>query len=60
MSYTDRLQKDNVKIISLTEGLGGYTLLIKDPFNNIIQIECDIFEDDHIKDVSNWPFYHRL
>ncbi|OWP79752.1 hypothetical protein [Flavobacterium oreochromis] len=62
LSLVNKMYIDGIEILSLMETLGGYVLQIKDPFNNIIQIECENFGDDNIKsiDTSKWDFYKRL
>ena len=62
LSFVNRLYNDKINILRLSETLGGYELLIKDPFNNIIQIDCDDFDDENLDsiDFSKWSFYFRI
>ena len=63
LSLTNKMLEDKVNIVKLTETLGGYVLVIKDPFNNTIYIECEDFEDDNSDkiDFSRFDhFYHRM
>ncbi|MCD9583301.1 hypothetical protein [Tenacibaculum maritimum] len=62
LSFVRRIYNDKVEILSLKETFGGYELLIKDPFNNTIQIECENFEDENLQyiNTSEWNFYSRM
>lgn len=60
LSYCNELVTNDVEFIFIGSTPGGYTAQYKDPFGNLIQAECESFEEENLSiNPENWSFYKR-